>query len=253
MGMQVPLLVRPAVGGALMKAHRIRKRCLEKVVVSNRKSLDDFGQSCPLDDTQLVKSGAVSLADQESLEGPDCPIGDYYCKMVIFDDDPVFAVSLQCQVPAEKTSVVGGLICLQRCLVLGRFIRKRGITPDMAVRRGITAAHQCAAILKDLDMFDPGRYSKQIELVSPDVDDSDNLTQFHPGESQIMTRREAKDFADATFAASYQQTLFIRSPFGYVLQKAGKVILKNERLFILRIPCSTCTLISWAKIAFWIV
>src|ERR1700736_6693170 len=91
----------------------------------------------------------------------------------------------------------------------GGLIRQLFVGPDLTMRMRIASAHECAAVLKNLHVPDPGKGAELPILVRPHVNDLAQFLRLHAGYGQIVTRRKTDHPADTSLAASDDQPALI--------------------------------------------
>src|ERR1700689_5918858 len=73
MRVKMPLGMSFAVGGTLVKSHRVGKRSCEQIVVTRRDAMQDVRQRIASGLRKLLKRACVLFADEHRFEGPDRP------------------------------------------------------------------------------------------------------------------------------------------------------------------------------------
>src|SRR5439155_13653621 len=87
----------------LMKAHRVRKRGLEQVVIARDEPAKKIRERVALRAAQVVQCADVAPADEERLERPDGPERDEREKGVVLADHALLTPRFQLDVGAEET------------------------------------------------------------------------------------------------------------------------------------------------------
>ena len=101
MRVQVPFRMVPPVAGLLMKAHGVRERGFEEVVVSRGDALEYVGQRIA---AGLVVSGEVcyvNSAAKQNFEWPNRPERNQNDEMLVFADNSLSHRALEFNVVAK--------------------------------------------------------------------------------------------------------------------------------------------------------
>src|SRR5262249_16786369 len=103
-----------------------------------------------------------------------------------------------------------------------------GVGPDLAMGMRIAGAHDGAAVLKNLHMFDPGNSSQLAVLLSPHINYFTDFLSGHKREREIVPLGKADDAADAAFAFDQQQPRVVTFAWRRLRTKSGKVVVENK-------------------------
>ena len=155
---------------------------------------------------KLLKRACVLFADEHRFEGPDRPERHDRGELIIFADDAVLLFLFDLQIFAQQTSSMLPLVRCERRPFLGRFVRHRGVRPDLSVRVRIASAHHRAAIFKNQDGIDSVFGAPQLILLGPNINYGAKFGVGHLRERQIMPRRKTYDAAGALFGARHEQS-----------------------------------------------
>src|SRR5713226_10387726 len=151
---QMPLVVRLAVGGLLVESHGVWESCLEQIVVTNGDAAHDVAQEVPLFPAELIDRSEMALAQHQRFEWPNGPEGHDHGKCFVLADDPLVQLKLQLQVIAEKARMFFSAINLL-CVT---FENLRGKNRSVTVTLGVK--HACDILL--LQITPPAKYSCRI-------------------------------------------------------------------------------------------
>src|ERR1051325_10514459 len=100
MRMKMPLLMGGAIGGALVKSHRVRKGYVEQTVVAGGDAFQNFRQAIALDFGQSADVCDVAFGDDHRLEWPYGPEGNHRKEVLVLFDHANGGVHLQLRVIA---------------------------------------------------------------------------------------------------------------------------------------------------------
>ena len=251
--MQVPLVVRRAVGGTLVNAHRVRERNLEQAVVARGGALQDVGQAVARRVRQAVNAWEVPLRDHHRFERPNGPERDHGQEAVVLFNQAFAGRLLEAGVLAQQTT--GSRLAPRqlRYLLLDHFVGKRMARPDLAVRMRIAGAHHGAAIFEDLYVVD-GRVGAEFSiLLDPRVHNLAQVGQLHTGDSQVMARRETYYPADARLGFGDEEPLALETVWRRPRFERCKIVIEDECRCVVRISFSAGARVAGAEVALRIV
>src|ERR1700746_3427926 len=134
MCMEMPLGMGLAIGGTLMKAHGVREKSFEELVVARRQVSQYVRQSVPLGVRKFVHAAKMPLTDHDRLKRPHSPKRHEGGECFVLANEALRLLFLYLPVLAQQTRAVSPLVGQQRCLFLGEFVRHSGIGPYLAVR-----------------------------------------------------------------------------------------------------------------------
>src|SRR4249919_129788 len=95
-------IVLLSVRWPLMKAHRIRKRRIEKFVVPARDIFQDLGKGGPAVAVKVAYRRQVVTADQQYLKGPHRPKRHHCGEVGILKNDSFLFLILDLQIRTEQ-------------------------------------------------------------------------------------------------------------------------------------------------------
>src|SRR6516162_10295375 len=117
----------------------------------------------------------------------------------------------------------------------------------------ITGAHAGAAVLKDLDVIDPGNISQREVLLDPNIQDRPDFALCHERKRDIVPFRKTDDAADSAFAPCKHQAVIaqmIRRPLGV---KSREIVVEYERRFVIWVAYATRPHVAGTKVASGVV
>ena len=160
---------------------------------------------------------------------------------------------LERQVIAKQAGIVCRTIILLGYLLFRGLIGQVCIGPDLTMGMGVAGAHHGSAIFEDLNVVDEGEIPELAILCRPYVHHSPKLVRGHARNRQVMTRRETHHAADAGFALRDNQPILIYAAIWSIRQQGWVVIVKHERVVVMRIADSGGTQVSRTHVAGGIV
>ena len=125
MRVEVKLIVRLAICGALMEAHRVGKRGFEEVVIARGEALHNVGQAGALGGFHLIEAAEVTFGQDHGFEGPDGPEGDERDEQIVLADQPACIGLFALEVFAEEAAGVMGSIVAEGCQFLFVLVGQR--------------------------------------------------------------------------------------------------------------------------------
>src|SRR5690348_3928156 len=204
---QMPFGMRRAVGGALVKTHRIGKGNLKQIVVANGDAAENVAKQRELSSGEGRNGVDVSAADDDRFKRPHRPIRNQDHKGIVVADDSLFALELEAQVIAQQASSVAGAVLQQGLRFAGGYVRDAFGSPNLAMRMRIAGAHQGAAVLEHLDVTNPAARFELRILLREGIQGVAQFGVVHSRYGEIVARRKAYDAADAALALGLQQTV----------------------------------------------
>ncbi len=103
---EVPFMMRLAVRGRLMKAHRIRKWNIENLVVGGRHLLQNLRQQDDFFAVEFGKRPQVATAANQDFERPDRPEGHQGDETLVLADQAHFLLLFQMDVVTQQTGLM---------------------------------------------------------------------------------------------------------------------------------------------------
>src|SRR5271165_907756 len=137
--MKMTLGMGMAIGGPLMKPHRIRKRSLKQIVVARGKSPKNIREQIAFAIGQLIHRGKVSPAQQQNFKRPDRPVRNQRHKSLVLTNEAFTALQFQRNIIAEQARMLFRVIGRQRSHFPLRKIWQRSIRPNLTMGSGLLA------------------------------------------------------------------------------------------------------------------
>src|ERR1700730_675306 len=195
----------------------------------------------------------MPLAHQQRFERPHCPERNDHREPFILTNRALAELQFKLQIVAKQARFLRFPIRPERSQLLFRQNRHRCVRPNLAVRMRIARSHQRTAVLKNLHVAHPIDPSQAPELLSPHENHVTNLSERHPWNRQIMSRRKTDHPANPLLRARHEQTAFIFFKRSRIRQKGREIIIKSECAGVLRISGAVRPFISRAQVASRIV
>jgi hypothetical protein len=124
--------------------------------------------------------------------------------------------------------------------------------PNLAVGMGIAGAHHGSAILKDLDVADPGDGGELAELLLPGGDDGADRGDRHAGECEGVVGVEAEDATEAAFGLGAEERIG-GDPGGRVGKERGEIVIEDEGAGVGGIAGGVSARVAGAEVAVGVV
>ena len=115
------------------------------------------------------------------------------------------------------------------------------------MRMRVAGPHHFAPVLEYLYVADKIPVAEVQILTCPLVDDYLDVVGFHSCQSQAVVWRKTKHAADASLTLCDDQIAGVYFPRGHIRLKCGKVVIKNECVFISRIFIAARTARFWDR------
>jgi len=262
-GVEMPLLVSALVRRRLVETHGVGEAGFEEIVEARGDAAKRIGQAVALVGRELRHGAQVAAADQQHLEGPDCPPGDEGGEVVVLEDQAatmrgvgaiggggIFGGEIFAK---EAAAGEGEVLALGFGFGCGLFGDEAG-GPDLAVWMGVAGAHHRAAVLEDLHVLDPVVGAQLLVLAHPGVDDGADLFAGHAGQGERVVGVVAEDLAEAACRHGAEKLRGLRSGRrGRIGQESGVIVYKGEHAVVGRIDRTAGTVVAGAEVAFRIV
>lgn len=129
------------------------------------------------------------------------------------------------------------------------------LRPDLAVRVWVRAAHDRAFVFKNLHIGDFGLFEERGGFVRPGFDHGFGLIETKLGDTQIVARREADDFADARFGLGLEEAVRYLGGRGQGVvtwrfgKQRGKVVFEDKCAGVLGIVETSRAFVARSQIA----
>ncbi len=101
MRVEVPLRMRGAVGGPLVKTHGVGKGRFKNAIVAGGDALQNIGEAAAFEGVELVLAGQVAPGDDDGLERPYGPKRHERGEGFVFADQALTGFALKGEVIAQ--------------------------------------------------------------------------------------------------------------------------------------------------------
>lgn len=253
MNMKIPLGMRSSICWRLMEPCRVGKRGVEHIIIAGRKAFQKIGQRLFFGTIHLAEAGDPATAHDQGFERPDRPKWHQGYEVGVVADDPLIPAHLQPQVISKQ----GGAIALQVLLHIGQFLGRLvgdgTLGPDLPVRVGVAATHDCTLVLKDLDVIDIIDGAQFLVLLGPQIDHLADRSHIHLRQGEIVAGRKADHPAQASVTFGLQQFVIVQPDVRGVRPQRAEIILEHEGVGIVRILDAAGANIAGTEIALRVI
>ena len=169
-----------------------------KVVVPGEQAFEDLRQGIPFVVPQVGQAQHVPARKEQDLEGPDGPEGHYGHPMPVLHHQALVLFGVQGRIVEQKGPAMLHRVRLLLPLLFGGLVGQGATGPDLPMRVGIGAAHNCALVLEHLC---PAVLLPQLgHLLGPHIHHPAHILRRHLRQGGVVPGRKAHHPARAWLA-----------------------------------------------------